>query len=412
MIMIVLPFVFFVLLFICNIKKRGLDVYVFIILLYAILSFFSILLDATDLYSEDCLKLDLGFVAPILYCILLYVCIKPFSNVKTRKIDYKTNDNFIKKLVYFYFAIFLILLVVAFTRIQDILLNNAFDEVRRNAYSGENASLREGLNGIPRIIVGIAGELASSSYIMILIFFFNVTYKSYSISFNTLTLLSSCSQLLSSMIQADRSQFFYWILLCAFAFTIFHKNFGNKAKRYVFIILVSIVGLMIAYLLAVTISRFSYRDSDTSGGMINYLGQSYINFCNFLNYLRPNSHSLCELFPITTEYILHGKRYFEFCEVIYKETHMIVYGFSSFLGFIFSMSGLYVMLLFVLSFRVLTDILLKRLVVCNLRSIIQMWCLALVPILGVFTHFYAFSNTMFALIIWLYIAKKVQIKSS
>ena len=404
--MIALPFVYFLIWLLYSLRRRGLDVYTYILTLYTAISFCSILLDAEKLYSDDCLHLELGFFAPILYCLLLTICIVPFSKIRSPlPVNTRINDRFLTFVVYAYFVIFLIVLVTAFSRINEIIVNNAFDQVRRDAYSGDNESFYNHLSGIQRYIAGIAGELATSAYFLIFIFFYNLAFNKKSIIFNVITLLSSCPQLICSINQADRSQFFYWIIMVGLAYTIFHKYLSKSAKKRVLLVLLAFGAIFLAYLLAVSVARFSYRDDNTSGGIINYAGQSYINFCNFINYLHPNYHSLCELFPITHTYILDEPNYFESCEIIRKETNIVIYGFSTFLGFIYSISGGIVLLLFVLLYFYITTVSLpkKR---GSFYYFIKIWCLSLVVVLGIFTHFYSFPNTIFALFIWLFVGHK------
>lgn len=401
--MIALPFVYFFIWFLVSFRKRGLDVYTYILILYTILSFCSILLDVQNLYTDDCRHADLGFFAPILYCLLLTICIAPFSKIKSPiPVNAKIDDRFVSIVVYVYFAIFLIVLFTAYSRINEIIVTNAFDQVRRDAYSGDNETFYNHLSGIPRYIAGGAGELATSAYFLIFIFFYNLAFNKRSIFFNVITLVSSCSQLIVSINQADRSQFFCWILMVGLAYVMFYRYLSKKAKRSVIIVLISFGLLFIAYLLAVSIARFSYRDEDTSGGIINYAGQSYINFCNFINYLHPDYRSLCEIFPITYNYILDEPNYFDSCEIIRRQTGWIVYGFSTFLGFIYSISGGFVMAVYTMLYFIITRKTLPRRK-ASFNYFIICWCLSLVLVLGVFTHFYSFPNTIFALIIWLFV---------
>lgn len=414
--MIALPFVVFsISLILSLIKKRGLTIYNYILILYTIISFFSILLHIFNYYDNSYPRIDLGFIAPILYCSLLLICISPFkrfNDIKINIIVNNVNEKRYNLVVYSYFAIFLIVLIVSATRIQEIVLSDNLAAIRGLQYIGELESFYNHLSGFPRYISAIASLLSPSSYIMILFLGYNLAVLKKSFIFNLITLLSSMTPLLISINIIDRSSFVYWILSLGLVITIFHRFFDKKAKKAV-IIFGSIAFLfIIAYFVSVTVSRFGERDGGSGGGIILYAGQSYINFCRFFNELEHTQHSLSVIFPNISEYLLGEKGYFEQAESIRLESKQEIAVFSTFIGFIMSISGRLVTFIFCFVYNRLAIFMIKRKIWAkiSLKYIINIWIVALVPVLGLFAYWYYSTTAIYAIIIWISLASFINNK--
>ena len=57
--------------------------------------------------------------------------------------------------------------------------------------------------------------------------------------------------------------------------------------------------MIVVYLALVTISRFGERDSGTEGGLLVYIGQPIINFCNIWDNLWTDNITTVRVLPIT-----------------------------------------------------------------------------------------------------------------
>lgn len=400
--MVYLPAIFFGLCFLNSIRKYGWNVEALLFSIYFVTGIASILLDANNLYDYNCLKMDLGFFAPIAYCLLLYICIKPFGCVfrqdKLEKV-YVKNERIIDYYIYFHFIIFLIILIVASTRINEILFSTALSQVRREAYDGVRESFYNAYTGIPRYICALSTFFYASSYICIFLFFYNLKYRRKTWLFHIVTLFASTPQLISSILQADRSQFLYWMILFVFSFTIYVKQIDKHILRRLLLFIVPIISGIVAYFVAVSISRWGEGDSS---GWIKYLGMNYFNCCNFFNNLWGTPTSLCEIFPFT--YMLFGDaEYFSFARIVEQSSHMFIATFPTYLGLIFSISGpltltLYIFFYYIISINFLKR---KRKEIITLYGLIKMWIVALVPLLGVFGYFYMSYTATLAILFWL-----------
>ena len=88
--MLYFPFIYFTTLLLAVIRKRGFDMSAYMIFIYAISSFFSIILYNQN-YDYDLVyfsKIDISPLPTIIYCGLITFCIYPF---------YKYNSNRLKR---------------------------------------------------------------------------------------------------------------------------------------------------------------------------------------------------------------------------------------------------------------------------------------------------------------------------
>ena len=406
--MIALPFIYFGLWFFIEYRKRGLDIYTFIILLYTIISLLSIIIDQFDLYYDSCPKMPtLGLLAPVVYILLLTICIQPFSKFKSNSIE-KIIGNISEKrfnyIVIAYFIIFLVVFLVSLTRIQEILTSNALAEIRDEQYQGENTSFYQHLSGIPRYICAICYVLSPSSYIMILFFYVGITHFNKGILYSLMSLCGSFTMLLIAINMVDRSNFAYWALTFIMCYVLFRNRFTTKTKRYFYLFSIILAAVMVAYLAVVTISRFGDIDGGSSHGVITYMGMSYINFCNFFNYLVFNVPHKPEILflPNINEYVLHGPSYFQFMEYLSNYYHHNLSTFSTFLGFIMSVSGFGVTVVFCVVYWAIATLFIRRPRVeyITLKKLILFWIVVLVPVLGLLCYYYRSATVNMNILIW------------
>lgn len=407
--MIYFPTLFLGVWLLYSIYKRGWNVAALMILLYFVTSIFSILLDYKNLYQYNVINKGVGFLPPIIYCFLLFICISPFQKLRhsfIKSIEVR-NPKVLDWCTYFYFGIFCLIIIVAGTNIQGIIAEGAMKELRQAQYAGESESFYNHLSGIPRYICALSTFFLASSYIMILIFVYNVITNRKSFWFNLMALCGSLPQLLTSVMQADRSQFVYWVILFLYTITLFKHLISRKIFKRLFVYFTPLLCILVGYFLLVSFSRWGDGgSSSTFDNTIIYAGQNFINFCTDLQICWNTPFSLCEIFPLTY-YILGAENYFEWAKVVETSSGVFMANFPSFLGIICSISGPITMFVYVYIYRaVLTKFLRRR--YCNVitfEELIKYWIVAIVPLLGVFNHFYLMWASSLALIIWMILGK-------
>lgn len=407
--MIYFPAVFLGIWLLYSIHKSGWNVAALMILLYFVTSIFSVLLHNENLYQYNVVNIGVGFFPPIVYCILLFICISPFQKLRHTSIQSieVRNPKILDWCVYFYFAIFCLIVIVAGTNIQEIIMGGAMKELRQEKYAGEAESFYNHLSGIPRYICALSTFFLASSYIMILVFVYNVITNRRGFWFNLMALCGSLPQLLTSVMQADRSQFVYWGIMFLYTITFFKHWINRQTFKKLFIYFTPLLCLLVAYFLLVSFSRWGdSSNSSTFDSTIIYAGQNFINFCTDLKICWDTPYSLCEIFPLTY-YILGAENYFEWADEVRKASGVFMANFPTFLGIICSISGPITMFIYVAVYRAALPKFLRRRYrnAITFEELIKYWIVAIVPLLGVFTHFYLMWASTVALIIWVIIGK-------
>ena len=411
--MIALPFIFFGTWAIRAFKNNGLSILTLILSFYAISAFFSILIEVNGFYAANsCPKTELGILAPILYCMLITMCIKPFAKIRNICITPLSNkaEKLLVLISALYCIVFVIVLCVAWDRMLFVLAaGDQIAEIRNEQYTGDAVSFYDHTSGLIRYVCAICATLSQSSFLMLLVFGYMIAYSKMKVIYKILPLVGSFTPFIISINIADRSQFVYWIIMLMFSLTVFHKNFNKKTKNVIIILVSCIIFFLLSYIMAVTTSRFAFRDGGVKGGLILYAGQSYINFCRFINDIQPPLFSLNVVFPSITHYIFHGDGYFDIVNKVGQMNgNAPLAVFPTFLGIIYSTCGPIVLFLFLVAYRLMANFvcgLFKR--VQSFSSLIYLWIVALVPTLGFIGYFYMGYNTAIMVIVWLIIAKIV-----
>ena len=104
--MLYFPFIYFTTLLLAVIRKRGFDMSAYMIFIYAISSFFSIILYNQN-YDYDLVyfsKIDISPLPTIIYCGLITFCIYPFYKYNSNRLNISNiaplkNSTFFKGLI-------------------------------------------------------------------------------------------------------------------------------------------------------------------------------------------------------------------------------------------------------------------------------------------------------------------------
>lgn len=404
--MIALPFFVFGIWALSLYRKKGFSVGLYAILLYFITALGSILIDINDFYTYSCPKLELGIIAPIVYCILMCFCLAPLTKLKRIEFRKVKRLKGLTSLLILYLFVFIVVLMVSFTRINEILFQESLADVRNELYIDEAVSFYNHLDGWPRYVCAICATIAPSSLIMCFFFVYSIAYLDHKPWYNIAILVSSLTPILISINVADRSQIVYWVLVFFLSISFFYKDLSPKAIRTIGVIGLFFGILLAIYFFMVTISRFEERDGGTNGGIIAYLGQNYINFCNYLNHVTPG-FNLSVAMPVTDKYIFHTTHIPQTTTVTGFELN----GFRTFLGHFYGGLGFFFMFIYSLFYYLVTTFVVRKV---NSQRYIRydtlssLWVLTIVVVLGLFGHFYSTENNVYAIVIWLLIGRYIQ----
>lgn len=413
--MIAAPFVFFIIWTIISYHKYGISIGTYVLFLYTLTSFCAILIGYYNLYDNRSVEeSDLGIIAPILYITLLFICIKPLYNLGNFNIipPNKRTIRVLKLLSIVYLSIFIVVLIVAYQRIIFVLTSESLANIRDEQYKGDAVSFYNHLTGFQRYFCAILSILSPSAFIMLPISLYLFAFSKCKLYYKIGAFIGSFTPLIISINIADRSQYFYWLIMLGFSIVVFFKYLSKK-KKFIILFFLSIILIgVLSYFIAVTNSRFGERDGGSIGGIILYAGEPYLNFCRFIYELNPPTTANI-IFPNITTYIFDGDSYFELAHKIEDKQNTAICVFATFIGIIYSVSGGIVTLIFIIFYcitfyKLQTKIAHKSI---NLSLLIKLWCISIIPSIGIITYFYLNSGATTALFIWLiisYLLKKYE----
>lgn len=292
-----IPFLWFFILSCYSYKKRGLDTYTFVSIVYAASSMCSIFL----YFSKDMepQKANISFVASMVYCLLLTLIMLPlryFSPVTIKKIKIRNTKLFDAMTVFFFCGTIYTLIA----NWEDILFRLAYgdwENLRAIVMNGDLLVAKKG--GLSKYLGLLFSYPGSISFIMFPIFFIYTIFLKKPWWMSTMAFAGTTNVILTGIMQVDRSSTFRWILVLIFNYIFFRQFISNRIKKKLYPIMALFFSLALLYLGAVTLGRFGQENASNS--LLAYSGKSYINYCylwdNFDNregvstkYLLPATH--------------------------------------------------------------------------------------------------------------------------
>ena len=259
----------------------------------------------------------------------------------------------------------------------------------------------------------IFGIFNSMSWIVLLLFFYSICFLKKSICFNLLLLLSSTSCIILGIIGIDRSIVFYWLLLLGFSFVLFYKYIPKKKKKWIFMSFFVLVGLLLVYFIAVTMSRFGDEGSDSEGAfdsIIEYAGQNFINFCWFWDRFNLPSVNLTGLFPAINHFFIGDPSIVEYGKKLELKLGFFINYFYTFLGSWMIYVGQIGTIILVIIYSITARMFLAYRHTISLGVFMRVFIIGIVPACGVILYTYtSYMVTMSALVLYIlsfYISKK------
>lgn len=388
---IYIPFIYFLLITVYIILKKGICIAAGLSGLYTVTSLFSLLIKLNPLlamsYMVDYSLLEIDIWPTLTYCMLISLFIYPlykYDEYLGVNIPITFTNRPINVLCNFYIAIFLLTLLLYGPDIFSSILSGDFGDVRANAYTSEFQK-----KGPVQNLLSI---LSNGSFFMIFFFFYNLASNTHSNKYNTLLLLASLSKPLISITAADRSCTYYWIMIFVFCYLFFRKAIVNDGiRKYLRRTSIFMGSGVLIYLIAVTISRFADRDYSAQGSVILYLGQPFLNFCNYWGNLSLSSYSYHEVLPITNYLFLGNVQMGDWYEHVASTTGVHINVFGSFIGQFISGIGTVNGCLFTLFLCLLEFIIIKKRYY-NQNNFFVFFCVfavTIIPFCGCIAYYYS-----------------------
>ena len=273
-------------------KKWGISSYLLTIYLFSLLVSL-LIMEIVPFFQES-------KDGSIVFCSALAIFFFPFMKTAP-EIKSDTNPLKVHKLISVCKITSYVLIFLSIVIIPVIIsaMHTDFNELREGSFSYSG-------NFITSIGLRYLGTFAHLSYAMMVVFFYLFTFFDGYKKEKCLFFIASMSAPYNGMLYGGRTQMIYWLLAVGFNLILFHKYLSAKKKKVLYMFLLIIVSIVFVYIVAATISRFADSKAGVNGSLLSYIGQPYINFCNFYeNYPTVQNISLCRIFPFTN-YLLNG----------------------------------------------------------------------------------------------------------
>lgn len=391
--MIALPFIYFLMFFVYIYRQRKFySVSTFLIGIYMLISFGSILIDRLNAYSGICPKVDINLFSSILYCTLLTFCFIPFikfHDEKIKEVKLCKKEYIISAIVYFYFILFVLFLVLVYKDlVRNMILLQINDNLKADFRFGREDVVS--LTGFSLFLYHKIRIFSSSSMYLLFFFFYSISYLRKPVWYYFIILLGSSLCIVDSLLHLDRSAILYWFLEFMLCGIFFFRFLSKKKKRVISVILIFLLVIGFIYFIYINVSRFSDTNIGSDNQMVSYFGQSYINFCNFFQNLNLPDHSIVNTLPFTN-YLIHPDFLSEdWYSYVQLKTGINIMVFSTFLGDIMSGVGLFWTIIYVFVFCFLSKLLLFRTnkTQIEVHQLFLFFILLNTVFLGIFTTFY------------------------
>ena len=217
--MVAVPFIYFSALLFYQLKKNKwrLDIACFILVIYAVSGFFSILIDIFDLRYEDQRNYIITPWATMAYCCLLTLCVLPFmkySNILIKEIRPIRGTKMLKVLAWIFFLYFFINFVFSFGDILSVATADDLSQVRGDHYKGDDATSNwwSSFPLVARFPFMFLGMSSSCTWIFIFLAFYCRAILKMPYFFFILFLCSSINGLIENLLDGGRSAIAYWII--------------------------------------------------------------------------------------------------------------------------------------------------------------------------------------------------------
>jgi len=399
---------FFIVLLLRNITQKKWVAYTYIVSVYLLSLLGSLLM----CISEPVIFSVITLFPSMLFCVLLWGTFSPFSQ-KEPILVVDNSDTFIKRFTTAGYVISLGLFIAClllFTRVRDAFAYGLVD-IREDMYKGVETFT--GSTILEHIGHSALRWLGGLVYPLLLMFFYSIAYIPEKKLLKIMLFISSLSASYLGMLNGGRTKLIYWFLFAGFCLCLFYKKIPKKTKWPIAVVAVPIVYIIAQYFFLITEGRAENANREANLFIRDYLGQSYINFCSFINNLDYHPYSFRRIFPLTTSFF---GPYFDLGQyrwlIANNSGGMNIGIFYTFMGDIFVDLGLFGLVLYiVLVFGVIGNKVCKKKTI-SFSQLLIICIFAEVIIHGVFYYSMYQRETSVGVILTLLLSKYLETKTN
>lgn len=383
--MIYIPFIYFLVLLIVNvIRTKGFNLGSFLLALYAFSALLSIFLYSVEfLHYKDT---EIALSSCVFYCVVLTIFFLPFLS-KSRSKEHRIvlpDDR-----AFMYISFFLIAINIAgiLMLLKAIVFVLGYDpKSLRDA--GLKSVYSTGI--IETTGLWLLGHFSDFYLVLLIFFFYSVTYLKKGAAFNGLLFVASLSTIVNGLMSGGRTQIIYWLLVFISCYLFFRKDMARKLRKRLVFFGIIILSVIVIYIAAVTASRFENAfsgetDYEEAFSILDYSGQIFLNFNNFFTNFEHKGYTFARIFP----FIYDWTHAVNFDLSVYKRSIAMDIGvFSTFLGDWYIDMGIIGIVLYTFFYSI-AGILIRRDYIPGTRKIQQLLLYFLIfqiPLNGLFYY--------------------------
>jgi len=295
-------------------KHRTYDVATYMSTLYTITSICCVLMVMGGFMNRqgggvlvDGYEPEFGIVPTILYCGLITLTILPFSFIRPEKLEDITN---VHRYVIYGFTLFIVLqgLIMYYLVGDSItdLLNGDFKFLKDSHYSGNISPADAKMLTMP-MPIQVMYLLSFMTLLALPLFFYYTCVEGRSLWLTSPLLAVSISPILRGVLMADRTEIIHYGLMFFFCLVFFQRFITKRVRNFMLAVSLPVLAVGVTYIVAVSASRFENEDEGASGSMLEYAGQSYVNFCYFYDNHNPELYYVERELPIVSYFVFKNQ---------------------------------------------------------------------------------------------------------
>ena len=400
--MYIFPFIYFISLtvYLCY-RHRAFDVSVYMSSLYTITSLCAIIMVVgNNLEGSGVLvdgwEPDLGFVPTILYCGLLTLTILPFSLIRVEALKKITCTH--PHLLFLFVLILLAQSLLNFYLVADStleILNGDLSAVRESHYDAEMSFADIKAASLPGVL-RYFNYLNFTTILALPLFFYYTCAEKRSLWVTIVLLFISLSGPIKAIQGADRAELILYGEMFIFCIVFFQKILTSAVKKILWICGIPFAIAAGVYFVAVSSARFEDTNEGAAGSVLQYAGQSYLNFCYFYENANPDLFYPQREMPILSHVMLNSD-YSDVKEERSAKEGFFIGVFATHVGAWFLDVGLVGCIIYSSFFALICLLLIKYFNrnEFEVTEVLVLFVLATVPIFGIF--YYRFHNFAIAL---------------
>ncbi|MBO7116783.1 MAG: oligosaccharide repeat unit polymerase [Prevotella sp.] len=329
-------------------------------------------------------------IATLLYCFFITLGILPFSMLYKKDLTKISATNPIIPLAVSIFLIsvaFLNLYLVADSTLE--ILSGDLATIKFEHNTGFKSPAEIKAEGLP-VILKFLYFFKSSTLLAIPLFFYYFCFDKKPWWFLVLLFFASLTSPIYCMQMADRTEVVFYAMMFLSCIILFHKFLSSKARTLLRFSVIPIAIIMFIYLAAVTDARFGDRNEGSTGGVAQYSGQNYLNFCYFWEYGNFNYMTTEREFPLITYILLHKDNTDDRRNERASEQGFQMSVFASYIGDIMLDLSPLGMVIWCTLFFLITVVIFKRphRTEYTLGEYLMYFYLSAIPIFGIFYYRY------------------------